>query len=123
MHDQPTKDYLRWDGVLYEPPEKQNPVPMNGTGCPNGSYIPVSQPLGQLDAVVSQPIGNVSEVACPNGSYISRLTTWGVDLPEGYQALAPCDEADSPAWVDAWLEQAMPTLSLAEIRQSMGYRQ
>jgi hypothetical protein len=32
-------------------------------------------------------------------------------------------EADSPLWVAAWLEQVpTPTLSLAEIREAMGYR-
>jgi hypothetical protein len=35
-------------------------------------------------------------------------------------------EADSPLWVDGWLELEQipaPTLSLAEIRNSLGYRQ
>ena len=33
-------------------------------------------------------------------------------------------EADSPPWVDAWLEQIpAPTPSLSEIRSALGYRQ
>jgi hypothetical protein len=90
---------------------------------------------------VSQPLGHTTGPDCPNGSYISSLTTSPSEKPggewfgvstQGVQHLAPCDEADSPAWVDAWLEQALaeptaslpvPTLSLAEIRQTLGYRQ
>lgn len=58
---------------------------------------------------------------------------WCIPLPN---IKSPRDEADSPACVEAWLAEVpneyhnhgphilpAPTLSLAEIRRSMGYRQ
>ena len=74
-----------------------------------------------------------NEHDCPNGKDISSFTSsiesladslvvaWCVPIPN----INPnVDEADSRAWVTAWLEQIpAPTLSLAEMRSAMGYRQ
>ena len=63
---------------------------------------------------------SIFRVNIPSGSLPSTLLEWCLPIPN----INPSDEADAAAWIDAWLGQVpAPTLSLAEIRSSLGYRQ
>jgi hypothetical protein len=91
-------------------------------------------PMGATDCPDSSDIGNAKD--CPGFSDISsiplpNLSTW---YPEWWTseiipgvAPHPIDiangEADSPEWLAASEELPAPTMSLAEIRASLGYRQ
>jgi hypothetical protein len=46
MTDPPTRDFLRWDGVLYAPPKKQNPVRKIQTGKSGHNTVRKIQTLG-----------------------------------------------------------------------------
>ena len=54
--DQPTRDYLKWDGVLFERHKKQNPVPIFGTPRPNGWDSSV-QKFGTVTPVGGPKVG------------------------------------------------------------------
>jgi len=63
---------------------------------------------------------SISRVDTHPSSGLGSALSWFIPIPN----INPCDEADSPAWVAAWLEQIPdPTVSLSEIREAMGYRQ
>jgi len=159
----PTRDFEKWDGVVFERTRKNNsPVRIEGTPRPV---------LGDIRAEAQGPENgnNCPEIGdirapdnCPGLGDISRITTrteslelseaeamalasrhaatgpsasldgwypenWTSKIAEGV-APHPDDiangEADSPLWVDAWLEQIpAPTPSLSEIRSALGYRQ
>jgi hypothetical protein len=83
MTDPPTRDFLRWDGVVYHEQKspkrylrkKQKPVRPDRTVCPATPDIPVSGQTGQSDANLSDQTGHTDGQACPAGADISRLTT------------------------------------------------
>jgi hypothetical protein len=55
MHDQPTKDYLRWDGVLFG--KSKNRIPTQPLSHPDSlTESPPTQPLSQSGAEVTQPL-------------------------------------------------------------------
>jgi len=74
LHDPPTKDYLKWDGVLFDAEKNRIPSEPLGQGVRLTRTV-VSEPLGQLEPEVSEPFGHITDPACPNESDISRLTT------------------------------------------------
>ena len=52
MKDEPTKDYLRWDGVLFETPKNRIPTQPLSQGDSTTASL-VTQPLSQLEAKVT----------------------------------------------------------------------
>jgi hypothetical protein len=50
MKDPPTRDYTRWDGVLFDDPQKQNPDPENGIRVIQKSGSVTIQKAGSLPA-------------------------------------------------------------------------
>jgi hypothetical protein len=131
-----TREFDAWDGVLFDP-EKQNPVRKTRTPRQKSSDIRNGARMSQKRNKRPNPSDIRAHIGCPTSSDISRYTTpfaaswysenWTSKVIEG-EAPHPDDiangEADSPLWVDAWLEQIpVPTLSLSEIREAMGYRQ
>jgi hypothetical protein len=50
MKDLPTRDYSRWDGVLFDDPKKQNPDPENGIRVIQKTGSLVIQKAGSLSA-------------------------------------------------------------------------
>jgi hypothetical protein len=137
----PTRDFEKWDGVIFEPQkrtDKRGAARLKNIGK---NSLPVRYP--QTPCLIPTDISRESELAengnkCPTPTDISepqnrliptdisRFTTgscflnvpWCVPIPN----INPCDEADSPLWVEAWREQIQRTVSLAEIREAMGYR-
>jgi hypothetical protein len=71
--DQPTRDYLRWDGVPFERRKKQNPVPTVGTPRPRRCDTSV-QKFETVASRVSQVLGHKGLCHCPNGWDISKST-------------------------------------------------
>lgn len=55
MRDPPTREFMRWNGLKFHDPKKQNPVRTSRTPCPNGSDIEVSENLVHLDDELSEP--------------------------------------------------------------------
>ena len=117
----PTYDFQNWTGEFFEP-QKQNPVRLGRTPRPKKPDI--RGELGMAESTKKCPtepdIRNAAE--CPNRRDIYSFTS---SLEFIAATALDYEEADSPFWVDAWLEQGVPqpTLSMAEIRQAMGYRQ
>jgi hypothetical protein len=143
-----TYDFQNWSSELFEPEtakrtmteadkkrltesrRKQKPVLTVRTPRPNGKDIRAEGEMATNGN--NRPNGQdiKNDTDCPNGKDISSFTSspesladslvvaWCVPIPN----INPnVDEADSRAWVAAWLEQIpAPTLSLAEIRQFMG---
>jgi hypothetical protein len=139
---EPTYDFQNWDGVLFEgnkktEDEKQNPVRKTRTPCPKISDI-----RGRAEMTLNgnnRP--NISDIRgeqeCPKipdmTSYTISLESSGMSWCVPIPSINPCDEADSSAWIADWLQQvpasalsggvaAAPSLTLAEIREAMGYR-
>jgi hypothetical protein len=83
MTDPPTRDFLKWDGEVFHEQKsprhytrkKQNPVRSRRTVCPVRSDIPVSGPVGQSAAELSETVGHTADPACPTAPDISRATT------------------------------------------------
>jgi hypothetical protein len=152
---EPTYDFQYWDGVLFEPKKramteadkkrlaerrkKQKPVRGSRTPRTQDTYIRGNgvEPEKGNKRTPDTYIRAFEE--CTQGTDITSYTTplpdswypenWTSQIIPGV-APHPIDiengEADSPLWIDAWLEQVIvpvPTLSLSEIRASMGYRQ
>lgn len=146
-----TREFEKWDGVLFDPEEQkavgkkpahkkkpQQPVRKTRTPCPKNSDT--EGPQMDLNGNKCPDFSDIrTEIECPNSSDITTIPLpirspwypgwWTSKIISGV-APHPDDiangEADSPLWVDAWLELeqlAAPTLSLAEIRAFMGYRQ
>jgi hypothetical protein len=113
MTDPPTRDFMRWDGVIFHEQKspgyykrqerrlaqltarkKQNPVPTSGTPCPDVRYIPLSRRPGHLPNKLSRRPVHTADPACTDVRDISRLTTppglsWPVTLlPPGPASLA-----------------------------------
>jgi hypothetical protein len=88
MTDPPTRDFMRWDGTIFEGPKKQKPVPSKPTDCPVQPDIPLSRPTGQLAAELSRPTGHTDSQACPAQPDISRLTTTAVSRSAPHSAVA-----------------------------------
>ena len=151
----PTRDFEKWSGEIFSPKKracseaekarlnglkKQNPVSRSDTLRITADNVSAKAKRTKKGNN-RNTAGNVSEeLMCITADNVSRITTrsesskpwypenWTSKIIEGV-APHPDDiangEADSPLWVDAWLEQLppAPTLSLAEIRSSLGYRQ
>lgn len=96
MTDPPTRDFLRWDGVIFHEQKtpkhylrkKQNPVRSRRTVCPVPSDIPVSGRTRQSDANLSGRTGHTDGQACPAEPDISRLTTQHLEKRSGEQSSA-----------------------------------
>jgi hypothetical protein len=77
MRDPPTRDFMRWDGVIYHeqksPRKKQNPIRLRRTVCQVASDIPLSRPTGQSVDEPSDPTGHIGSDACPVPPDISRV--------------------------------------------------
>ena len=73
--DPPTRDFLRWDGVIFRYQKKQNPVRPERTPRPSRADIPLSVPSGHSDTKLSVPSGHTDDPACPCGADITSLTT------------------------------------------------
>jgi hypothetical protein len=50
MTDPPTRDFIRWDGTIFQDSKKQKPVPSNRTHCPIQADLPLSRQTGHLAA-------------------------------------------------------------------------
>src|SRR5215471_15427313 len=57
--------------------EKQNPVPLHGTGCTTERHITAFQGAEQLPDKVFQGAAHINEPACTTERHVSRLTTRG----------------------------------------------
>jgi hypothetical protein len=129
----PTYDFEKWPGELFEEgkqtrDKKQNPVRKTRTPRPKNPDIRAN-PIRGLNGQKCPVVSDISEAGdCPLEPDVTSFTRslessnakWCVPIPN----INPCDEADNPAWVAAWLEQIpAPTVSLAEIREALGYRQ
>src|SRR5215467_13575493 len=129
MHEPPTRDFLKWDGEMFHEQkspayykrqkrslsklkadtEKQNPVPLHGTGCTTERDITVFQGAEQLPDKVFQGAAHINEPACTTERHVSRLTTRGAVsvVPDAAKsvwptlALAGLPVSDYWAW--AWL--------------------
>ena len=129
LHEPPTRDFLKWDGEMFHEQkspayykrqkqslsklradtEKQNPVPLNGTGCTTERHITVFQGAEQLPEKLYQGAAHINEPACTTERHISRLTTQGAVsvVPDAAKsvwptlALAGLPVSDYWAW--AWL--------------------
>jgi hypothetical protein len=83
MADPPTRDFIRWDGVIFHEQKslkhclkkKQNPVRSDRTVCPAKPDISVSDPTGQSGSNLSGQAGHTDGSACPANPDISRLAT------------------------------------------------
>lgn len=81
MHDLPTRDFLKWDGELFQEQKspryymrkKQKPVLQDRTVCPTAADIPVSYTTGQLTGEVSYTTGHINGTSCPTEPDISRV--------------------------------------------------
>jgi len=81
MTDQPTRDFLKWDGTLFHEQKspkhylrkKQNPVPLDGTGCTAERYIQVYRQTEQLPEEVYRRTVHIDDDACTAGGNISRF--------------------------------------------------
>jgi hypothetical protein len=127
MHEPATRDFLKWDGEVFHEQkspayykrqkrslsklrtdtEKQNPVPLNGTGCSTERHISVFQGAEQLPEKLYQGAAHINEPACTTERHISRYNHYAVpDVP-----LVPTVDAAleingvrvSPnTWIDDW---------------------
>ena len=124
MHEPPTKDFLKWNGEMFHEqkspafysrrerslaklrtgPKKQNPVPLNGTGCTTERHIPVYQGAVQLLGEVYHGAVHINELACTTERHISRVnhSAAGSAAPAGGVFQMPAVRPDSRA-VDAYL--------------------
>jgi hypothetical protein len=136
----PTYEFQNWTGEIFTD-EKQNPdrksrsprpkkpviredarMSLNGNKCPTDPVIRAEEECPKNPVVTSFTISLESVADSPwypenwTSQIIEGVAPHPIDIENG--------EADSPLWVDAWLAQIpVPTLSLSEIRASMGYRQ
>jgi hypothetical protein len=151
----PTRDFDKWSGEIFRPKKRvySDAEKARLNGLKNNR--PVTRPVtlrNMADNVRAESkrmengnncntVDNVSEAPnCNTVDCISNITTgpessWTTEPPwwtsEIIPGVAPHPidienrEADSPLWVDAWLEQIQSPalLTLAEIRSAMGYRQ
>lgn len=75
MTNPPTRDFMRWDGTIFQDAKKQKPVRPSRTDCPTGPDIPLSDQTGHLVAELSDQTGHTDVPACPTKPDISSLTT------------------------------------------------
>ena len=76
MADPPTRDFLRWDGVIFQ--EAKNKTLSEKSGHPvRKTRTVVSEKPGQLAAEVSEKFGHRSDHGRPKNPDITSLTTWG----------------------------------------------
>ena len=93
---------------------------LNGNNRTNIPDIRADEECTEKPYITSYTIPLVSSLYPENwtSQIIEGVAPHPIDIANG--------EADSPLWVDAWLELEQvpaPTLSLAQIRSSLGYRQ
>jgi hypothetical protein len=99
MTDAPTKDFLRSPHDPFRYQKKQKPVSTTATPRLSEYDIPVSQPLRQLGAELSQP-RHTAGAACLSEYDISRVTT-------SPSAAGPNrDSTDAPLPADDWRRNA-----------------
>jgi hypothetical protein len=72
----PTRDYERWDGVLYDPDKNRNLSGSVGQGVRSCRTL-VSGPVGQSSLKVSGSVGHKKAERCPVLSDISSSTILG----------------------------------------------
>jgi hypothetical protein len=65
MTNPPTRDFMRWDGTIFQDAKKQKPVRPNRTDCPTGPDTPLSDQTGHLVAELSDRTGHTDVPACP----------------------------------------------------------
>jgi hypothetical protein len=148
----PTRDFEKWDGVVFETPKRirspgektkdlerlkawksRSPVPRVRTPPPDTKDIRTEAQKPE-NGNKCPSCGDISlGPSCPACEDISRFTTrtessgapyWWRGQGQPHPDDTTNGEADSPLWVEAWSEQVpAPALSLAEIREAMGYRQ
>jgi hypothetical protein len=74
MNDPPTKDFLRWDGVLFTAPKNRIPTqPLRHPDATTAS--PLTQPLRHSAGEVTQPLRHTDDPNRRNHCVISRVTT------------------------------------------------
>ena len=90
MGDPPTRDFKRWDGVVFSRPKKQNPVRPDRTDCTAEPDIPVYGQTVQSPGKVYGQTVHTDEPSCTAGRDISRITTRARSaLPNSAVASAP----------------------------------
>jgi Helix-turn-helix domain len=72
----PTRDYDRWDGVLYDPKKNKTLSGPVGRGVRSCRTL-VSGPIGHLTPEVSGPVGHKNAKKCPTRQDISSSTILG----------------------------------------------
>jgi hypothetical protein len=119
MHEPPTRDFLKWDGEMFQEQKspkyylrnrrkKQNPVLQDRTVCPTAPDIPVSYSTGQLPDKVSYSTGHINGEACPTAPDISRVNhsaaAAAVPLVPATRVVPDISgiEISPNTWVDDW---------------------
>lgn len=81
MTDPPTRDFLKWDGTLFQEQKspkdyllkKQNPVPSDGTGCTAERNIRAYRQMEQSPEKLYRQTEHTDEEACTVQRHISRV--------------------------------------------------
>jgi hypothetical protein len=102
MKDPPTREYTRWDGVLFDDSQKQNPDPENGIRVIQKTGSGVIQKAGSLGAG-SDPESGIkgNGQGDPESGIKSSLTTGcgraGSPTEQGSSTAAPWEADDAPS--------------------------
>jgi hypothetical protein len=116
MNDPPTRNFMSWDGVVFEHTKKpvvaphhrhkkkQNPGPSDGPGRSAGRAIPLVRRTGQSAAKVVRQTGHTDAPPRSAGRAISSLTTprlkkGGEQVSGGESGSQPVARAEQPSLV------------------------